>query len=83
MFAASIAVAVGILFTVFSLSPSVAERWTGYVVILGAIAVPLLVGQAIFTPSIEFSGFADRLVFNFRNSDYAKDFAALNGSQVK
>lgn len=83
VFAASIAVTLSVLFVMFTFSPSFADGWTGYAVMFGAIAVPLLVGQAIFTPSIEFSGFADRLVFNFRSPDYAKEYAALNESVVK
>ena len=83
VFGIAIAVALGIMFLVITVWPTVVDRWTGYLVIIGAIAVPLLVGQAIYTPSIDFSGFADRLSFDFRSKDYAKDFAALNESRVK
>lgn len=83
VFAASIAVTLSILLLMLSFSPTFADGWVGYVVLFAAIAVPLLVGQAIFTPSIEFSGFAERLVFNFRSPDYAEEFAALNESVVK
>lgn len=54
------------------------EGWLAYVAILVALAVPLAIGQLLYTAHFDFSPWDRRLVFEFRSRDYAEAFEAIN-----
>ncbi len=82
LFFTAVGVAVGAMFGAVTLWPSLLDSWLMYVVVLAAVAVPIAVGQSIYTPSVEITPVGDELSFAFRDRAFAEGFAADNGATV-
>ena len=72
-----------LLLIVLALWPAITESWLIYVAILGCMAIPVAVVQSLHVPQIELTPSHDRLVFEFKNLDFANQFAELNQSKVR
>ena len=74
-------VGVAVAFRVLSSYRGVFRRWiaTGIAV---ACCLPLILWQTFFSPLVDLTAFAETVDYEFRDRDYADEFAALNEEAV-
>lgn len=82
LFGASVVAALFLLLIIVTIWPGITDSWLIYVAILSSVAIPGAIVQSIHVPQIELTPSDERLIFEFKNHDFASQFAELNESKV-
>ena len=81
MFAAAIVVSVVMILGMLELPGAWLEGWVGYAAFAVAGLGPFIAATLIYTPYFDFSPWDRRVIYEFRDADYAKRFAELSGGE--
>lgn len=82
VFAAAIVVSVVLILGMLELPGAWLEGWVGYAVLAAAGLGPFIVAMLVYTPYFDFSPWDRRVIYEFRDADYAKRFAELSGGEA-
>ena len=83
LFGASIVAALFLLLIIVAIWPGLTDSWLIYVAILMSVAVPSAIVDSIHVPQIDLTPSDERLIFEFKNRDFAAQFAELNASELR
>jgi hypothetical protein len=57
--------------------------WTARAFFAIACASPLILWHLIFPPPIDVTAYSQSVVYDFRDAEYAQEFAALNDASIE